>query len=94
MNKLYAVCHSLQEEEIKHYCFKQCGQIIIGGLDFNGMAWCPCRTEECPYLDRQLSMGEVDLDWGKEELILRKLLPFIKPPPLGVEEQENEGCNG
>ena len=74
--KVYAVCQSLQEKEIKEYCFNKCGNIIIGGLTFACMAWCPCRTDICPYLEEELSMGEVKLDRGKEELIARKLKPL------------------
>jgi len=70
---IYAVCHSLQEKEITEYCFKKCGKIIVGGLDFNDMAWCPCRTEKCPHLERQVTAGDIPFDWGDEELVLRKL---------------------
>ena len=84
MSKLYAVCFSLQEKEINRYCFKECGKIIVGELDFNNMAWCPCRTEDCKYFDRQVSFGEVPLGWGNEELIGRKLIPYLESPS-GVE---------
>jgi len=70
---VYAVSLDLQKAEIDQYCFRDCGQIIIGGIEFNNMAWCPCRTKDCPYLDREISIGEAPFDWGKEELILRKL---------------------
>lgn len=76
-DKLYIVCQSLQADEIKRYCFNDCGKIQIGGIDFNDLAWWPCREENCPYLDRQTSVGEVLFDWGKEELILRKLLTLV-----------------
>ena len=82
---IYAVCHSLQAKEIKEYCFNKCGEIIIGGIDFNDMAWCPCRTELCLYVDREASFGEAPFDWGKEELIGRKLIPLSVSPEVDKE---------
>ena len=78
---VYIVCLSLQENEIKDHCFEKCGKIIIGGIDYNNLDWCPCRTEDCPYLDRQLSVGNVPFDWGEEELILRKLVVNLQEAP-------------
>jgi len=79
MNKIYAVCESLQSKEIKEYCFKKCGRIIIGGLDFADMAWWPCRTDKCPYLVKEVSMGDTCFEWGNEELIARKLISLDQP---------------
>jgi len=76
---LYAVCENLQKAEIDEYCFKKCGKILVGGLIYNTLYWCPCREISCPYLDREIKIGEVELEaWGKEELTLRKLKPYLR----------------
>jgi len=80
--KLYAVCQSLQDAEIKQFCFNDCGKIQIGGLEFADMAWWLCREENCPYLEKEESIGEVPFDWGKEEMVLRKLKTFGEAPTV------------
>ena len=79
---LYVVCENLQRKEIDEYCFKKCGKILIGGISFNNLYWSPCRIKDCPCLDREQSVGEVDLEvLGKEDLVLRKLKPILAGRP-------------
>jgi len=75
---VYVVNLDLQEPEITQFCFRDCGQILVGGIEFNNTAWCPCQTTVCPHLDRELSVGKVPFDWGEEKLVLRKLKPLME----------------
>ena len=77
MNKtLYVVSPLAQKEEVDRYCFKDCGQIIIGGIDILGAPFCPCRTEACPYEEKSISLGKAKVFGAWEEIIVRKLKPL------------------
>ena len=70
---VYAVSLLAQKEQVEELCFKKCGHVIVGGLEIAGAPFLPCRTSPCPYLEREISLGEAGFDWGKEEVIVRKL---------------------
>jgi len=61
---IYALAVMIPEQEqiITKHCFGDCGKIIIGGVEIEGVAFAVCRTSDCPYLDRQMDepMGDVD----------------------------------
>ena len=70
---IYAVSPVIQEKEVDQYCFKECGKIIIGGIDMKEWGpFCPCKTESCPFEeDRTSVMGQV----FNEDVCVRKLKP-------------------
>ena len=77
--KLFLLSPIAQKEETEKYCFKACGQIIIGGIDFMEAPWLPCRTEKCPYLEKELCVGKgtINNSYGapqEEEIVIRKLI--------------------
>ena len=74
MNRLYLVSLGAQEKLITKYCFGDCGHIIVGGVNLMGGAFLPCRTEKCPYLEKQLELeGTVKMFGQEEKIIVRKL---------------------
>lgn len=70
---VYAVSPLAQKAEVDKFCFRECGQIIIGGLEIAFAPFCPCHTNPCPHLEKELSFGIGNFDWGEEEVIIRKL---------------------
>ena len=71
--KLYLVCHDIQEKEIKEYCFGKCKKILMGAIQLKGLSWWPCRTEECLYSDDEAAIGTGILPYGTENIVIRKL---------------------
>lgn len=70
---IYAVSPSAQPAEVKAYCFKACGGILIGGLEIEQGIFCPCRTEPCPYEEKSLELGRAVVFGNWEQVIVRKL---------------------
>ncbi len=70
---IYLISPLANKEESEKYCFKECGKIIVGGIDFMDAPWLPCREQLCPYEDKHLSMGVGEIQGEKEHIIVRKL---------------------
>ena len=70
---LWLVSQSMQEKEVTEYCFGKCGKIIVGAVDMGELgAWMPCRTAECPYLDKESVIDGFSIDDDKI-IAMRKL---------------------
>jgi hypothetical protein len=75
MGKLWVVSLEAQESNVKHFCFDECGNILIGGLDIMGGIFMPCKTEACEYTEKSMDLGEFDLpEEGKMGIVVRKLM--------------------
>ncbi len=74
MKKLYLMSCGAQKKLIDKYCFKKCGKILVGGIDLMGGHFVCCRESHCPYQEKLLDMGEVEVFSKKEHIIVRKLL--------------------
>jgi len=68
---IFGIC-TIQKEIVKKYCFGECGQILIGGLDGGDIlgALYPCSEEICPHEEKRLKLGKLD---NGEIVYLRKL---------------------
>ena len=73
MKKLYLVSPLANKKEVDKYCFKECGEILVGGVDFMDAHWLPCRTEKCPYEEKHQSFGKEHMFGEDNEIIVRKL---------------------
>ncbi len=76
MSKLYLVPFEPQREQIECFCFGTCGAIQIGAvkIPIEGITCLPCRREDCPHLERQMSMGDAEMHDGRiEHVVMRKL---------------------
>ena len=72
---IFAVSPLAQKAEVDAYCFRGCGQILVGGLEIEGAPFCPCRTSPCPYEEKSLDLGEALVCGEWERVIVRKLMP-------------------
>mgnify|MGYP001590173923 CR=1 FL=1 len=81
---IYAISPFAQKEEVDRFCFRECKQILNGGLEIAGVPYCTCRTNPCPYQAQEMSVGEVIFAWGKEEIITRKLKEAMTEPMEGM----------
>lgn len=70
---LYAVSPLAQKAEVDRFCFKECGQIIVGGIEIEGAPFCPCRTQNCLFEEKTLDLGEAMVFGKWERIIVRKL---------------------
>jgi hypothetical protein len=52
MNIIYGVSLSFNEPEINQHCFGDCGKILIGGIELDGLPFLPCNQESCPFEDK------------------------------------------
>ena len=77
MSNLYAVCFSLQQKIIDAQCFGTCGKLQVGAILLDGFDWLPCREPDCPCVERETEIGQIEAYGAKENVILRKL----KEPP-------------
>jgi len=59
---LYLVSHDMQSEEINKFCFRDCGKILIGAVEISGLAFLPCNTEDCPFLEKQMEAEPITFD--------------------------------
>ncbi len=75
MTTLYLVSPLANKKESEDHCFKSCGKIIVGGIDFLNAPWLPCREQKCPHKEKELKMGEYEIFGKKEKVIVRKLTP-------------------
>jgi len=68
---IFGIC-TIQKELVKKYCFEECGQILIGGLDGGDMlgSLYPCNEKICPHEEKRLKLGKLD---NGEIVYLRKL---------------------
>ena len=71
--KLYLVSPLANKEETDKYCFKECGKIIVGGIDFMDALWLPCREDNCLHEEKSMSFGKAEILGEEEEIIVRKL---------------------
>jgi len=74
---VYAVSPLAQNAEVDAFCFKECGQIIIGGIEIEGAPFCPCRTTLCRHEVKIVDLGKAKFAWGYEQVIVRKLRPLL-----------------
>jgi len=74
VDNLYLVSHGAQKPEIDEYCFMKCGKILIGGIDYMGGLFFPCKTDDCRWTEDVLHIGESELTDGEMvDLTIRKL---------------------
>ena len=74
LEKVYIVSPGAQMEEIKHYCFNECGKILMGVYHYLGGSFIPCKTDDCPCAVDALEMGEHETSEGElVDLTVRKL---------------------
>lgn len=72
--KLYLVSLEAQSKEVNKYCFGECGKILIGAVEMSGLAFLPCKTEECPFLEKQMEAEPIAFDEiVYEDVYIRKL---------------------
>ncbi len=53
-DKLYLVSYDMQAKEIKKYCFRECGKILIGDVKIVELIFLPCNTNDCPFFEKQI----------------------------------------
>jgi len=73
--KLFGVLalHPSQKPLIDAHCFGDCGRIIVGAIDVGDLGFVyPCRTDPCPYVERQTE-EPIGTTGDGEPLYLRKL---------------------
>ena len=70
---LYLVSPFAQDKEVTDYCFGKCGKVLCGGVTVEGGAFFPCRTDDCPYLEQSMDMGEGEVMGKTEHVFVRKL---------------------
>ncbi|KKK60689.1 hypothetical protein LCGC14_3021850 [marine sediment metagenome] len=61
-DKLYFVSHDMQAKEINKYCFRECGKILIGGVEMAGLAFLPCNIDDCSFLEKQIKSESITFD--------------------------------
>lgn len=71
--RLYVVPFEVQELQIKAWCWGSCGDGIVGALDCGRFTGLPCRTAECPHLDKQMDEPFATVGDPEEPVYLRKL---------------------
>jgi len=62
MEKIFVTVWTLQEKEIKHYCFDECGKVIFGLIMDDQLGGLSHYFEvDCPFLDKEMDepFGEV-----------------------------------
>ncbi len=74
-SKLYLVSHNVQSKEINEYCFRKCGKILIGCVIMADLAFIPCNTDDCPFLEKQMKAEPITFNEKVyKNVYLRKLV--------------------
>jgi len=68
---IFGIC-TIQKELVKKYCFGECGQILVGGLDGGDIlgSLFSCNKKKCPYEEKRVKLGKLD---NGEVVYLRKI---------------------
>jgi hypothetical protein len=70
MENLYLIPVEIQNIDC---CFKECGKILVGGVEFEGFPCLPCREQNCQYEAETKEVGKGTIAGVEENIILRKL---------------------
>ncbi len=76
--RCYITVWAIQEDEIKHWCFDNCGKVIFGLLmddELGGLSH--CYETECPHLDKEMDEPFGTIPGIDAECYLRKLKDVI-----------------
>lgn len=82
---IYGLVLMLQQAEIERYCFGECGNVIIGGIDTDVAGpLVPCKRDECLHEEATTPVMGTSALTG-EEIKIRKLKP-VKEPEIPISE--------
>lgn len=70
---LYLLALGIQQDLIKQRCFGDCGKVAIGVISIDDFGeFVPCRQDDCPYLDNQMSLDDAEVV-GESPVWIRKI---------------------
>jgi len=72
--KMYLVSPNAQKELVDKHCFGDCGKIRCAGIILYDADFSPCLEEVCPYMEKEISLGDCKEIAGEEyDVYVRKL---------------------